>query len=91
MAAEWNWLRGSIDNFYLTHIQDNFHLASNIDTILKLELNYLRGQSLSNIESHSTRSQLQIEILKLFSSAILQRHKGSQAIRKYPSDLSNVV
>jgi len=53
-----------------------------------MELNDLRGQSSTHIESHNTRSQLQTGILKLFSSAILQIAKGSQAIRKYPSDLS---
>lgn len=53
-----------------------------------MELTYLRGQSLIHTESHNTRSQLHIEILKLFSSAILQTPKGSQAIRKHPSDLS---
>lgn len=53
-----------------------------------MELSDLRGQSLSHSESHNTRSQLQIGILKLFSSAILQIAKGSQAIRKYPSDVS---
>lgn len=56
-----------------------------------MELTDLRGQSLSRIESYNSRSQLQPGILKLFSSAILQIAKGSETIRKYPSDPQNAV